>query len=212
MNYIDTRANPQLKYKVTTQVQTEPISLETARDQLRLDTYGSPPVHEDDDLVTALITAAREWCELYLKRALAKQIVTAVSDSFLTVGSVLTLPLTPIQSIDSITYVDTNGATQTLATSVYTFDEFNNEIVLKYGQRYPATRCEANAVIITYTAGHTDGQSPDNNPCPKPVTQAMLLTIGHLYEHRESVDFNNLQELPLGVTHLLQPYRIGLGL
>jgi hypothetical protein len=40
----------------------------------------------------------------------------------------------------------------------------------------------------------------------------MLLIIGHLYKNREEVDLNNLQNLPMGVMTLLQPYRRGLGL
>jgi uncharacterized phage protein (predicted DNA packaging) len=48
-----------------------------------------------------------------------------------------------------------------------------------------------------------------------PIQAAMLLLIAHLYENREAVvgvrDAGNTVELPLGVMHLLQPYRIGLG-
>jgi uncharacterized phiE125 gp8 family phage protein len=199
-----------MNYKITSQVEVEPISLEQAREHLRLDTFGSPEIHEDDNIVTALITASREWCEQYTRRALATQTITAVYDEFPT--DPIELPLAPAQSVDSITYIDNDGATQTLATSVYTFNSYTNEIWLKYGQSYPSTRSDVNAVTITYTAGYTDeDSSPNNDPMPKPIYQAMLLMIGHLYEHREAVDLNNLTDLPMGVTILLQPYRLGLG-
>jgi uncharacterized phiE125 gp8 family phage protein len=199
-----------MNYKITSQVAIEPISLPQAREHLRLDTFGSPEIHEDDDIVTALITAARQWCEQYTRRALAPQTITAVYDAF--PCDPIELPIAPAQSVDSITYIDNEGATQTLSTSVYTFNSYTNEIWLKYNQSYPSTRSDVNAVTIVYEAGYTDeDSSPNNDPMPKPIYQAMLLLIGHLYEHREAVDLNNLTDLPMGVTILLQPYRLGLG-
>ena len=44
------------------------------------------------------------------------------------------------------------------------------------------------------------------------LSAAILLTLGHLYEHRSSVDTVQKQEVPLGVAHLLQPYRINIGM
>ena len=41
---------------------------------------------------------------------------------------------------------------------------------------------------------------------------AVLLTVGHLYENRSSVDTVQKQELPLGLVSLLQPYRINIGM
>jgi hypothetical protein len=48
------------------------------------------------------------------------------------------------------------------------------------------------------------------DPVPSDIKAAMLLTIGHLYANRESVTIGSTQghELPLGVKHLLQPYRV----
>lgn len=43
------------------------------------------------------------------------------------------------------------------------------------------------------------------------VMAAVLLTLGHLYENRASVDTVQKQELPLGLASLLQPYRINIG-
>lgn len=43
------------------------------------------------------------------------------------------------------------------------------------------------------------------------ITAAILLTLGHLFENRASVDTVQKQELPLGVKSLLQHDRIGLG-
>lgn len=44
------------------------------------------------------------------------------------------------------------------------------------------------------------------------IRAAMLLTIRHLYDNRGSVVVGTIaSELPLGVKHLLQPYRRGMG-
>lgn len=40
------------------------------------------------------------------------------------------------------------------------------------------------------------------------IRAAALMMIGHLFAHREAVNIGNITtELPLGVTHLLRPYR-----
>ena len=42
---------------------TEPVTLAEARAHLRLDTFGSPPAHPEDDLISLYISAARQFCE-----------------------------------------------------------------------------------------------------------------------------------------------------
>lgn len=44
------------------------------------------------------------------------------------------------------------------------------------------------------------------------ITAACLLKLGHLYEHHEDVVLSQApMALPMGSQHLLQPFRIGLG-
>ena len=43
------------------------------------------------------------------------------------------------------------------------------------------------------------------------ITAAVLLTAAHLYRNREAVTSEPAKELPLGVTQLLWPHRVGLG-
>lgn len=43
------------------------------------------------------------------------------------------------------------------------------------------------------------------------IRAAVLLTLGHLYRNREAVVSEAANELPLGVTQLLWPHRVGLG-
>jgi uncharacterized phiE125 gp8 family phage protein len=199
-----------MNYRVITPP-SEPITLEEARTHLRVQPYGSPEAHPDDDYIEALITSAREYCEQYLRRALATQIIEFPLDDF---GSEIDLPLKPAQQVESITYLDTAGATQTLATTAYGLDIYSGTIFLKSGQSWPTVLAQKNAITVKYTAGYTQG-SPDDYELPEPIKCAMLLLIGNLYENRQEVNISNVRntfnQLPFGAISLMQPYRTGLG-
>jgi uncharacterized phiE125 gp8 family phage protein len=91
-------------------------------------------------------------------------------------GGIIRVPLPPLQSVGSITYIDPNGDTQTLATSVYNVLDTNNptragRIELAYGESWPSTRHQADAVTITFTAGYGDRNSiPD-------ATKALIMLM-----------------------------------
>lgn len=61
---------------------TEPVTLDEARQHLRLDTSGNPPSHPDDALVLGWITAAREFVEQETGLTLVTAAVTDLRDSF----------------------------------------------------------------------------------------------------------------------------------
>ena len=56
---------------------TEPVTLAEARAHLRLDTFGSPPAHPEDDLISLYISAARQFCEDYLGHSIAYRILNS---------------------------------------------------------------------------------------------------------------------------------------
>ena len=184
----------------------EPISMATARLHLRLDTSGSPPSHPDDSLVSSLITAVRQNAEDHTGLKIAPGTYESKADSFedFEVG----LQTWPVTAVSSVSYVDLDGNAQTLASSEYTLDTFTRPARLKATTTFPA----AKEVTIRFTAGFTDGQSPNPYPMPKPLESAMLLMIGHLYDNREAVSMDQSYERPLGATYLMNLYRINLGL
>jgi len=189
----------------------ELITLARARQHLKLETEGSPPTHPDDDLITDLITAAREAAEKYTGLTIAQRDFTVALDEF--PAYIIDTQLWPVTAIGSITYTDQNGATQTVTAANYELDNYTRPAsIVSPVEAWPATKVTPNAVIATVTAGLTDGQSPNPYPCPKAIIQGMLLTIGHLYENRQSVVGTQRYELPLGVQSLLTPYRISLGM
>ena len=185
---------------------SEPISLSLARLHLRLDTSGSPASHPDDAIVQSLITAVRQNAEDYTGLKIASGTFEVRADSFDDLE--ISLQTWPVSGITSVSYVDLDGATQTLASSEYTLDTYTRPARLKATTTFPA----AKEVTVRFTAGFTDGQSPNQYPFPKSIESAMLLMLGHLYDNREAVSNIQSYERPLGATYLLNPYRINLGL
>lgn len=126
----------------------EPVTRAEAKAWARIDG------NEQDAIIDDLIAAARLRVENDLG---GKQLINATwaltLDRF---PPSIKLPRPPLGSVTSIQYIDTAGATQTLATSVYKVitDGVFGVIVEAYGQTWPSTRDEKNAVTVTYVAGY----------------------------------------------------------
>ena len=84
-------------------------------------------------------------------------------------------------TVASVEYVDTDGNTQTLSSSVYALKSHKARpyITLAYDQSYPDTRAQDAAITVTYTSGYTSSTMPSS------LKSAVLLTAGSFYEHRE---------------------------
>lgn len=163
------------------------------------------PYASDDTLLTALIQAAREYCEGYQNRALCTQTWELVLDSW-PVRDYVELPKPPLQSIVSIKYKDKAGAESTWADTNYIVDpdSFLGRVVLADGISWPtATLYPAGGIRIQFVAGY--GLAAD---VPQTTRQAMLLLIGHLYENREAGAERALSEIPFGVKALLDLNRV----
>lgn len=177
-----------VNYVVSTPPASEPVSLSEAKEHLRVtDT-------SEDTLITALIQAAREWCETYERRAYVEQTITCHFDSF---GSKMLLPVNPVLSITSITYVDSDGTTQTLDTSLYSVDTYSTPAYVYpvYGASMPSVRGDVNSITVTYKAGYSTQTER--------VKAAVKLLVAHLFENRQAAISTTLSEIPLGVKSLL---------
>lgn len=146
-------------------------------------------VTDETDLLSGLLLAATEYAEKYVRRALTSRSFTLSLDYWPNVYNVpwaiwpteLRLPVPPVTSIDSVTYVDNNGNRQTLDPSQYQSD-LNGKparIWPAYGQSWPTTRYQQNSVQITFTAGFST--------VPPSTRVAILLLAAHWYENREAV-------------------------
>lgn len=251
----------------------EPFYIDEVTDHLKVDSS------DDDTLITKLIVAARQYCELFQNRAYVTQTLLLKLDTF---PIEFELPRPPLQSVSSIGYIDTSGDAQTLASSVYDEDIYTEpgRIAEAYNQVWPSIRGDINAVTVTYKAGYlakctadadtdiitvsdriysdddtiifsnsggalfaglsektiyyvvsadaenstlqvaatkggdaidlTDTGTGINfiGELPETVRSAMLMLIGHWYEHRESISEINLIPVPMAVESLLWQDRV----
>lgn len=188
-----------MSLKLITAPAAEPILLATAKAHLRVD-------HSNDDtLITALITAARQTAEARIGRALINQTWELILDAFPVAEIKLGLP--PVSSITSVKYIDEAGVEQTLAAENYTLDgdTLPGWLLPAYGVEWPATRDVANALRIRFVAGY----GADGTAVPAPIGQWMLIQIGTLYAQREALAPGQIAEIPRGfVDGLLDPYRV----
>ncbi len=180
---------------ILTTAGVSPVSLAEAKKQAHCE------YHTDDDAyLEALIEAATGWVQTHTGRSLSEDNEwTLTLDEF---TEAIRLPMPPAISIDSVTYLDAEGAGQTLAPANYRlygaggFDPF---VRPAWSTAWPATADgEPDAVTLVDTAGAT---------CPASVKHAILLLIGHLFENREASTEAALKDIPFGVDALLKDVR-----
>ncbi len=173
------------------------VSTDEAKAQLRVD------FDDDNALIDALIDAATShldgWAGV-LQRALGAQTLKVTLDGF--PAEPLRLPCPPIIAITAITYIDADGAEQTVDAATYELSA-GGVLRLAYGQDWPTPRSDDDPVTITYTAGY--------DTVPGPIRQAILLMVGDLYANRETVVVGTVSaEIGMAptVATLIGPYRV----
>ena len=180
--------------KRTVAPDSTPISVAELRSHLRID--GLSDVYEDAYL-ELLIAAAVGVCEEYCRIALITQTWQAKLDAF---DDEIILPRPPVIAVNSITYVDGDGATQTLSSSVYQVDTFSRpgRVLKAYNQSWPTTRNQAQGVTITWTTGYGDAED-----VPESLKSGLKLLCGAWYGLRDSIDPGKPDQMPL-------PWAVGL--
>lgn len=112
---------------------------------------------DDDDLITDWIAAATKELETATRRSFVNATYDDVYDMWpLWEGSSAVCHMAPLASVTSITYVDTNGDSQTWGTANYDVDTTSEpgRIRLAYAANTPAIRDVNNAVTVRYVAGY----------------------------------------------------------
>jgi uncharacterized phiE125 gp8 family phage protein len=165
----------------------EPVSLAEANLHLRED--GT----DQDTLIQALIKGARQYAEAYTGRAFVARTFELTLPAF-PAGGEIEVPRPPLIAVESVKYIDTAGALQTVAAADYQVDTYRAPGLVKpaYGATWPATRSgDYNAVQVRFQAGYAEIGSPSGedpaNGVPELVRQWILVRVAQLYEHREAV-------------------------
>jgi uncharacterized phiE125 gp8 family phage protein len=180
----------------------EPITTAVAKLHLKVD-------HSlDDDLIDSLCMAAREMVETDTGRKCISQTWDLKLDCF--PSGAIVLPFPPVTSVTSVSYVDTNGTTQTWSSSLYSTDlppgaeSSPGRIYPVYSESYPSIRSQRNAVTVRFVCGFTSSTVPGR------MVAAMKLLIGHWYANRESVVVGTIStELDQAVQALTWQSRVG---
>lgn len=113
---------------------------------------------------------------------IGRQLVTATYDYFLDrFFDPIEIPFPPLQSVTSISYLDTDGVSQTLSTDVYAVDTNYEpgQITRKFNQSWPSIRTIDNAVTIRFVCGYGAATA-----VPEEAKTMVLMIMNSLYESR----------------------------
>lgn len=192
--------------KVTTPPAVEPVDLDQAKKQVRLEWEETA----EDDYLADLIITARERVEDYLGLSLITQTVTLYLDAW-PASDILYLPRGPVQSFTHLKYWDTDGAQQTIDAGNYQTDLVTSppRVAPVSSYAWPSLADRLVPIEAEYQAGYGDAGSA----VPSTFLHALLLQLGTFYENRETLVLGpNANELPsLTVQAMLGPHRIQWG-
>jgi uncharacterized phiE125 gp8 family phage protein len=186
---------------IATAPTAEPITLQEAKKQCDL---ADAVTHNDAELMSKIV-AARQFVE----RTLNRQLVTATwdlkLDRFPFQNEPMLMPLAPLASVTSITYLDAAGDSQTWSSSNYRVSTSREpgRIVPAFGQTYPTTRHTIDAVTVRFVAGYGAATA-----VPQGIKDAMLLLVRHWFENKSPVgDVGD--EIAFSLKALLTAYSYG---
>ncbi len=177
--------------RVITPPDTEPLTLEQAKAHLRV------TADTQDAKIEGMIPEARAAVEAYCNRCFCTQTLRLRLDAF--PAGVLRLPGGVVASISSLTYVDEDGAEQTLTGFQQDLDSTPARLAPAFGESWPETRAVLGAVNVTYIAG--------SDTVPPAVVAAIKLVLGDLYASTESVIAGTIVAENPTVRALLDPHR-----
>jgi uncharacterized phiE125 gp8 family phage protein len=164
-----------------------PISLAELKAEARLDGDDST---DDARLMSCLRAAVDrlDGAEGLLGKALITQVWELLLPAFPYHNGRIDIPLPPLQQIVSVVYTDPAGDTQTLAADRYQVvgigGAFPGWIAAAYATTWPATRCQDEAVTITFRCGYGDSW----NDTPEGIRQGLTAMAVAMYDGCDAGD------------------------
>ena len=185
--------------RVTTASTIEPVTVKEARKHCEL-TDGTHDVS-----LAAYISAARELVESETGRTFISRTYELTLDEF--PSGAIYLPAGPVSGTPTVTYTDASGNTG------QSFTDFDVSLYRKlarlqtyFGEVLLATRAEEEALKVSYVYG--EGSTPSD--VPDAARHAILLLVGHWFEHREAVTVGQVaREVPFSAQCLIDSLNQG---
>ena len=148
------------------------VSLQEVKDHLRISGTGQ------DDHLTLLIEASTEKLERDINRGIISATWQQALDKFPTNGDPILLHMGNDTSVSSITYVDEDNATQTLASANYSYSNARSSVFCEVSEGWPETSTisKSDKVFINFTCGVAD-----EDCVPRIMKQAIMLEVGRAY-------------------------------
>ena len=148
------------------------VSLQEAKNYLRVSGNG-----QDDD-ITLLIEASTEKLERDINRGIISATWQQAMSSFPSDAEMIHLMMGMDTAVSSITYVDTDGVTQTLDSSLWSYSNARSGVFSESGDGWPEVSRETKSdkVFVNFTCGVADSDC-----VPRLMKQAILLEVGRAY-------------------------------
>jgi len=179
----------------------EPVSLAEAKAFLRVEH------DDDDDVISALIAAARLYVEAQTRRALITQSWRLVLDNWPQSGRIEVRPA-PLRTLAAARVYTGLSTTQTVNVAAFVVETAGSALIFapNFGPwTLPQPARTAAGIELDVTAGYGDAAID----APEPLRQAIRLLIAHWYENRGLATTGaNYALLPATVPALLAPYRM----
>lgn len=164
---------------------------------------------DDDTLIGVYINAATAKVEQELQRKLITQTWKMFLDSWPPYIDVL---FGDLQSVTHIKYTDIDDTQTTYSSDNYytDTDSVPGRIVLKESKVWPSDHLRAmNPIEIQFVTGYGDASSD----VPDDIRLALMQTVAHMYENRETHLVSEMQnlavmEVPDTAKQLLQHHRV----
>ena len=173
----------------------EPLSLADAKLFLRVE-------HGDDDaLIAALISAAREEVESATRRLLIRQNWRIVLDRWPASARVVS-PVNPLAALTAARVLAADGTPAALALSAFTLDIASVPGVIAFERVNVA---EPGRSIAGIELDVAVGYGETAATVPAPLIQAIRLLTARFYEHRDRIEGD---KLPDDVARLIAPFRV----
>ncbi|MEX2126867.1 MAG: head-tail connector protein [Xanthobacteraceae bacterium] len=173
---------------------SEPLLLAEAKQFLRVE-------HDaDDELIAALVAAARNAVEFATRRVLITQAWRIVLDRWPAAGRIVA-PVNPLRALAAARVLAEDGEPTALDVDAFTLDTASLPGVIAFERANVAEPGRSLAGIeLDVTAGYGDAAD-----VPAPLTHAIRLLLARSYEHRDQIQSN---ALPDTVASLIAPFRI----